>query len=62
MEELIEEFGAVLDNEECEKWAKEKGCSEFASDCDLDNDVSLAFHINMGFTEVNRIICFTKQI
>lgn len=47
---------------ECEKWAKEKGCSEFASDCELDNEVSFAFHMNMGFTEANRIICFTKRI
>lgn len=47
---------------ECERWAKEKGCSEFASDCEINNDVSLAFHMNMGFTEANRIICFTKQI
>jgi len=47
---------------ECENWAKEKGCSEFASDCELTNSVSLAFHINMGFTEANRIICFAKRI
>lgn len=47
---------------ECEKWAKEKGCSEFASDCELINDVSLDFHMSMGFTEANRIICFTKRI
>lgn len=47
---------------ECEKWAKQKGCSEFASDCELDNGVSLAFHMNMGFTEAGRIICFKKQI
>ena len=47
---------------ECEKWAKQKRCSEFASDCELDNSVSLDFHMNMGFTEANRIICFTKQI
>lgn len=47
---------------ECEKWAKQKGCSEFASDCELDNSVSLDFHMNMGFTEANRIICFTKRI
>lgn len=46
----------------CEKWAKEKGCSEFASDCELDNHVSLAFHKAMGFSEANRIICFTKTI
>ena len=24
---------------ECERWAKEKGCQEFASDCEIDNDL-----------------------
>ena len=47
---------------QCEEWAKNKGCTEFASDCESDNDESLKFHINMGFTEVNRIICFKKQL
>ena len=42
----------------CEKWAREQGCSEFASDCELNNDVSLEFHLKTGFTEANRIICF----
>ena len=46
----------------CEEWAKEKGCTEFASDCELDNDTSLKFHIKMGFMEAKRIICFTKQL
>ena len=47
---------------ECERWAKSKGCSEFASDCELTNTESLQFHLNVGFEEANRIICFTKQI
>lgn len=47
---------------ECENWAKEKGCSEFASDCELNNEASFDFHMNVGFTEAGRIICFTKQI
>ena len=47
---------------ECEKWAKEKGCSEFASDCELDNTDSLRFHIATGFKEANRIICFNKKL
>lgn len=47
---------------ECEKWAKAKKCTEFASDCGTDNDVSLKFHLSMGFEEVNRIICFRKDI
>ncbi len=46
----------------CEGWAKEKGCAEFASDCELENAQSLHFHLNMGFTEANRIICFTKKL
>jgi aminoglycoside 6'-N-acetyltransferase I len=47
---------------ECEKWAKEKGCSEFASDCGLVNEDSLKFHMALGFEEANRIICFRKDI
>ena len=46
----------------CENWAKSKGCTEFASDCELDNTQSLRFHLNVGFTEVNRIICFAKKL
>ncbi len=46
----------------CETWAKEQGCTEFASDCELDNLQSIAFHHNNGFDEVNRIVCFVKRI
>ena len=46
----------------CEEWAKTKGCLQFASDCELDNTDSLAFHLKVGFTEANRMICFTKQL
>jgi len=46
----------------CESWAKQKGCTEFASDCELSNVQSLQFHLNVGFEETNRIICFTKKL
>ena len=46
----------------CEVWAKDMGCTEFASDCELDNIGSLSFHIAMGFDEANRIICFKKKL
>ena len=46
----------------CEIWAKKKGCTEFASDCELDNVQSLQFHLNVGFEEANRIICLTKKL
>lgn len=48
--------------EVCEQYAKELGCEEFASDCELDNEASLHFHLKMGFAEANRIICFSKKL
>lgn len=47
---------------ECEAWAKENGCQEFASDCEIDNTDSFQFHKAMKFAEVNRIICFAKKL
>ena len=46
----------------CQVWAREQGCTEFASDCELDNESSYKFHLKMGFVEANRVICFTKQL
>lgn len=47
---------------QCEEWAKGKGCTEFASDCELTNTESRIFHLKTGFSEANRIICFKKEI
>ncbi len=52
--------GALL--KACEGWAREMGCREFASDCELDNEDSLRFHLKMGFAEAGRIICFQKAL
>ena len=46
----------------CESWAASWGCTEFASDCELDNTASLAFHLKMGFEEASRNIHFAKKI
>lgn len=46
----------------CEEWARVHGCTEFASDCELTNQESLNFHLNIGFQEANRVICFSKKI
>ena len=46
----------------CEHWAVEHGCSEFASDCELDNLVSQQFHQKLGFEEANRIVCYAKKL
>ena len=45
-----------------ENWAKEKGCAEFASDCELTNVQSLQFHLKIGFKEANRNIHFVKKL
>lgn len=46
----------------CEDWSILKGCSEFASDCELDNEESLNVHLKLGFKEVNRVIAFAKKL
>jgi len=44
------------------KWARDNNCSQLASDCELGNLASEAFHKSIGFKEANRIICFTMDI
>lgn len=46
----------------CEDWAKDRDIKEFASDCELSNSDSFAFHKAIGFEEANRIICFKKDL
>lgn len=46
----------------CEDWAREQNCFEFASDCELDNNVSRQFHLRAGFLEANQIVCFVKRL
>lgn len=45
-----------------ENWAREQGCEEMASDCDLGNDISLNAHLGVGYTEVGRSIHFKKWL
>jgi aminoglycoside 6'-N-acetyltransferase I len=44
------------------KWGRENGCREIASDAEIDNEESIEFHKRMGFEEVNRIVCFRKDM
>lgn len=46
----------------CENWAKEQGCTEFASDCEIHNADSYGFHTHNGFAEAGRIICLRKAL
>ena len=47
---------------ECENWAIDLGCTEFASDCELENEQSIRFHLKSGFKIANKIVCFTKKL
>ena len=46
----------------CVEWSRSHGCTQFASDCELDNTQSIAFHLGAGFQEANRLVCFVKDI
>ncbi|TDB62642.1 aminoglycoside 6'-N-acetyltransferase [Photorhabdus khanii] len=43
-------------------WANEHGCTEMASDTDIDNEESLALHLSLGFIETERVVFFKRSI
>ena len=45
-----------------EEWGRAQGCSEFASDTEIDNEDSAKAHAALGFEEVERIRCFRKSL
>lgn len=45
-----------------EAWARSLGLTEFASDCDIENHVSEAFHRAAEFEEVERHICWRRDL
>lgn len=48
--------------EAAEQWARAQGCTEFASDAELENAGSLAAHRKLGFEPVCDIRCFRKGL
>jgi aminoglycoside 6'-N-acetyltransferase I len=44
------------------EWATRQGCTEFGSDADVDNDVSHAAHLRLGFEETGRVRTFRKRL
>jgi aminoglycoside 6'-N-acetyltransferase I len=48
--------------EEGERWARSQGCHEMASDSWLDNRVSEAAHLALGFEIVDRCIHYRKRL
>jgi aminoglycoside 6'-N-acetyltransferase I len=45
-----------------EQWARELECTEMASDRELANEASGAFHESVGFTETVRLVCYRKPL
>lgn len=45
-----------------EEWGRSRGCREFASDSQADNEVSGAAHRALGFAEVGLVRCFRKDL
>jgi len=45
-----------------EDWARSLGCAEFASDALIDNTVSHATHMAVGFEETERVVCYRKKL
>ena len=47
---------------EAERWAREKGCSEMASDAEVGNEMSLAAHADLGYRETSRLVHLRKDL
>ena len=45
-----------------QRWVKEQGCTEMASDALLDNTSSHAMHRALGFEETERVVYFRKLL
>jgi aminoglycoside 6'-N-acetyltransferase I len=45
-----------------EEWARAQGCTELASDTQLDNIVSQGVHVSLGFTIAERSILYRKPL
>lgn len=45
-----------------EHWAKQKGCTEMASDAEIGNEKSLAAHTKLGYQVTSRLIHLRKEL
>jgi len=45
-----------------EAWARERGCTEMASDAELGNDSSLSAHLSLGYVETSRLVHLRKEL
>lgn len=45
-----------------EEWGRAQGCTEFGSDADPDNRVSIEAHLALGFEDAGLVRCFRKSL
>jgi aminoglycoside 6'-N-acetyltransferase I len=45
-----------------ENWAREKGCTEMASDAEMGNEQSLSAHVRLGYDETSRLVHLRKEL
>ncbi|MFN0138527.1 MAG: aminoglycoside 6'-N-acetyltransferase [Pyrinomonadaceae bacterium] len=45
-----------------EDWARERGCTEMASDAEVGNTVSQQAHAQLGYTETSRLVHLRKEL
>lgn len=45
-----------------ERWARSHGCTEMASDAEVDNDESIAAHEELGYQETSRRVHYRKDL
>ena len=45
-----------------EEWGRAQGCTEFASDADPENAVSIDAHLALGFEDAGLVRCFRKSL
>jgi aminoglycoside 6'-N-acetyltransferase I len=45
-----------------EKWARSRGCTEMASDAEIDNVVSQQAHARLGYAETSRLVHLRKEL
>jgi aminoglycoside 6'-N-acetyltransferase I len=45
-----------------ENWARQKGCTEMASDAEVGNDRSLTAHTRLGYAVTSRLVHLRKEL
>ena len=45
-----------------EIWAREKGCTEMASDAEIGNETGLFAHQQLGYEETSRLVHLRKEL